>query len=78
VLGLYPVGSCLELSTEEVGLVLRHNPGYLDLPILKIVVDKNNRKVDGRIIDLSLARDVKIVRPVYAQKYDINPATYFM
>jgi len=78
LLGLYPVGSCLELSSGEVGLVIRQNPGYHDLPILKIVIDKNNKKIDGKIIDLSLKRNTKIVKLVYPQKYGINPASYFV
>ncbi len=78
LLGLYPVGSCLELSSGDVGLVIRQNPGYLDLPILKIVVDSSNKRVDGQIIDLSVKRDITIVKPVYPQKYGINPASYFV
>lgn len=78
LLGLYPVGSCLELSSGEVGLVMRQNPGYLDLPIMKIVIDKEAKKTDGKTIDLSEERDLKILRPMYPQQYGINPATYFV
>lgn len=78
LLGLYPVGSCLELSTGEVGLVIRQNPGYLDLPIVKIVVSKDNKKIDGDIIDLSVKKDFTVIKPVYPQTYGINPASYFV
>ena len=33
---------------------------------------------DGKIIDLSMNGGTKIIKPIYAQKYGINPATYFM
>ena len=78
LLGIYPVGSCLELSSGQVGLVVKQNSGYLDLPIIKIVVDKNGQKIDGRTVDLSLEKGIKIVNPTYPQKYNINPASYFL
>lgn len=78
LLGIYPVGSCLELNSGEVGLVVRQNVGYLNLPLIKIVIDKNGEKTDGRTVDLSLEKQINIVRPVFPQKYDINPAAYFV
>jgi hypothetical protein len=78
VIGVYPIGSCLELNSGEIGLVMRQNPGHLDLPIIKIVVDKNQKRNDGRMIDLSQERNVEIVKPIYPQKYNINIAEYLM
>jgi len=78
LLGLYPIGSCLELSGGEIALVLRQNEGHPASPILKIVLDQEKKKIDGEIIDLLLDPKVEIKRPIYAQKYDINPATYFV
>jgi len=78
ILGLYPVGSCLELSTGETGIVIRQNLGYLGLPILRIIIDEKKEKIGDRVVDLALQTEVKIVKPVYAQKYGINPAAYFI
>ena len=78
LLGIYPVGSCLELSTGEVGLVMRQNPSNIDLPIAKIIVDRDHNKVDGRTIDLAMEVDTKIIRPTYPQIYGVNPAAYFL
>jgi putative nucleotidyltransferase with HDIG domain len=78
LLGVYPVGSVLELSSDEVGLVVKQNAGSLDLPIVKIIIDKNSEKIDGPTIDLSLQKQIKILRPVYPQKYGINTAEYFV
>ncbi len=78
LMGVYPVSSCLELNTGEVGLVLRQNPAQIYLPIIKIVRDKNKQRIDGPVIDLSLDKEVSIVRPVYPQQYGINPATYLL
>jgi HD-GYP domain-containing protein (c-di-GMP phosphodiesterase class II) len=78
VLGIYPVGSCLELNNREVGLVLRQNPSNIDLPIVKIIVDRDGNKVDGRTLDLAMETDIRIVRPTYPQMYGVNPAAYFL
>lgn len=76
--GLYPLGSCLEMSNGEVALVTRQNPGHFSLPIIKILMDKNQSIVDGQTIDLSVDKHIHIKRPVYPQKYSINPAEFFM
>lgn len=78
VLGLYPIGSCLELNNNKTGLVIRQNQGHPELPILKIVTDENKNKIDGEVFDLSIERKVKITKPIYGEKYDINPASYFI
>ena len=75
-LGIYPVGTCLELSSGEIGLVIRQNPGSVDLPVVKIVVNKDGKKTSGRTIDLSGRTKRKIVKPTYPQEYGINPALY--
>jgi len=78
LLGLYPIGSCLELNNDEIALVIRQNQGYSDQPIVKIILDKDRKKVADKVIDLSMNRGIKVIKPIYAQKYGINPATYFM
>ncbi|HEC77585.1 MAG TPA: HD domain-containing protein [candidate division WOR-3 bacterium] len=78
LLGVYPVGSCLKLSSGETGLVIRQNQGSPELPILKIIIDKDQKKIDGRIVDLTVEKELKIITPIYAQKYGINPSEYFV
>jgi HD-GYP domain-containing protein (c-di-GMP phosphodiesterase class II) len=78
ILGIYPIGSCLELNSGEIALVIRQNPGYLDLPIVRIITDTQKKKSDGKTIDLSQERTLEIIKPVYPQKYGINIAEYLM
>jgi len=78
LLGIYPVGSCLELNNGEIGLVMRQNPSTIDLPIVKIIVDRDHNKVDGKTIDLAMETEIKVVRPTYPQIYGVNPAAYFL
>lgn len=78
LLGIYPVGSCLELDTGEIAVVMRQNPSTIDLPIVKLIVDQDQKKIDGRTIDLAMNTGIKIIRPTYPQLYGINPAAYFL
>ncbi len=77
LLGLYPVGNLVELSNGEIALVIRQNRGYFALPIAKIIIDKDEKKVDGDIIDLRAEKELKIIKSVYPQKFGINPSSYF-
>jgi HD-GYP domain-containing protein (c-di-GMP phosphodiesterase class II) len=78
LLGLYPVGTCMILRTGEIALVIRQNEGLPNKPVIKIVRDRHEEKVDGTIIDLSTTNDTEITQLVFAQKYGINPASYFV
>jgi len=52
--GLYPVGSLVELDTGEVGMVYSVNqqPQYIDRPLIKIISDPKG-KLDKKTIDLT-------------------------
>ena len=76
LLGLYPIGSCLEMSDSFVGLVIGQNEGYPTQPTVKIVATMQKDSIDGPIIDLSVDKDHKIIRAVYPQQYNINPADH--
>ncbi|MCX7995243.1 MAG: HD domain-containing protein [candidate division WOR-3 bacterium] len=78
MLGLYPVSSCIELDNGEIAVVIRQNPTHIDRPFIKIVMDKSKKKIDGPVIDLSMERKINIIRAIYPQKYDINPAQYLI
>jgi hypothetical protein len=45
---------------------------------VKIIVDRDHNKVDGKTIDLAMETDIKVVRPTYPQIYGVNPAAYFL
>lgn len=76
--GLYPVGSCLELNTGDVCLVIRQNQGHLARPFAKMVLDTKKSKIDGRMVDLSVEKHLKIKKPIYPQQYRIDIAEYFV
>ena len=78
MLGIYPIGSCLELATGEVAVVTRQNPGCTDAPVVAIVLDRNKQKSDGDTVDLAADKERKIARAIYPEQYDINPGSYIM
>lgn len=53
MLGIYPVGSVVRLSTGEVAVVYEANPNDLLRPKVRIAIDENGRKVDGDVVDLT-------------------------
>ncbi len=78
ILGIYPVSSCVELNNEEIAIVLRQNPAHIDRPIIKIVLNSKKEKTNGPIVDLGLEKNLNILRAIYPQKYDINPAEHLI
>ncbi|MEO0160688.1 MAG: HD-GYP domain-containing protein [candidate division WOR-3 bacterium] len=78
ILGVYPVSSCLELDNAEIAVVIHQNPVHIDRPVIKIVMNNRKQKIAGPVIDLSQEKRLNIIRPVYPQKYDLNPAEYLL
>jgi HD-GYP domain-containing protein (c-di-GMP phosphodiesterase class II) len=78
LLGLYPVGTCMILENDTVALVIRQNEGHPEKPVIKIVRDSKGAKIDGEVIDLTTNGKAAIKKLVFAQKYGINPASYFV
>jgi HD-GYP domain-containing protein (c-di-GMP phosphodiesterase class II) len=74
--GLYPLGSCLELTNGDIAVVIRENPGQIDRPVIKVVIDQRGEPAEGPTIDLSSSPVITIQRAVYPQKYRINPGVY--
>ncbi len=74
--GIYPIGSCVEFATGDIGVVLRENAGWIDRPVVKVVLDRNRTAVDREPLDLSVTAGHEIRRPVYPQEFQINPADH--
>lgn len=62
---VYPAGSMLELSTKEVGIVIRQNKQFPERPVLRIVKDKDGKAIDEeRIVDLLDEKTVYIEKVI--------------
>ncbi len=82
-LGIFPVGTLVELNTGEVGVVLREHQSTRLRPELAIILDSQKRPLkDFETIDLSKQGDqaptVWIERGVEPGAYDIDPREFFL
>ncbi|HYQ96455.1 MAG TPA: HD-GYP domain-containing protein [Candidatus Eisenbacteria bacterium] len=78
--GMYPAGTAVLLDTNEIGVVTVHNGHDIFRPKVKIVADRDRKKVDGAIVDLSQRKEgsdtytVGIVSALNPEEYGINVA----
>ncbi|MCP4582779.1 MAG: HD domain-containing protein [candidate division Zixibacteria bacterium] len=78
VIGVYPVGSVVRLTNNEVAIVSRTNPENLENPEVKVIADRTGLKPMVQVIDLSKeATDgVHIQSVIDGEKYNIDPANF--
>ena len=75
-LGIYPVGSLVELESGKVGLVVEQTENLLR-PLLKVVFDaKLNSYTIVRELNLLIESDEKIVQTIAPTKYKIRLASF--
>jgi putative nucleotidyltransferase with HDIG domain len=84
-LGIYPVGSVVELNTGEIGIVVTNNPETRLFPKVLLVRDKDQRAIDPpKIINLDIFRTdenkhkYEISRVVQADDYVIDLRNYIL
>ncbi len=76
ILGIYPVGSLVELESGKVGLVTEQCENLLR-PILKIIFDAKQRSyVSEYELNLLEKKQEKVMQTIAPSKYKIDVATY--
>lgn len=77
-MGIYPVGTVVALSSNQVGIVTKNNPKDPENPKVKIVADQGGLlQLDKvKVIDLSKESDIIVTRMIDGDKYNINHANY--
>ena len=86
LLGIYPVGSCVILDTEEMAGVHGANPdpAQLHRPLVQIIYAADGSRVtDGPVIDLAeTAPDGSYERTIAKvtdpEKYAVPPGDYYL
>ncbi len=73
-LGIYPVGSVVELTSGEVAVVLKQHPAERLRPIVLLVLGPDKRPMQERLADLSERRADDLGRP-YNVKRILDPET---
>lgn len=85
-IGIFPAGTLVELSTNEIAVVLKEHRTSRLLPEVAIILDANRRKLDDfRIIDLAeqpeeelASSGIWIKRGLNPGEFDINLEDYFV
>lgn len=87
MMGLFPVGTLVELDTGEIGIVFENNPlpDMLSRPRILLLYDKKGRRLsEPQPADLSLRDENSgtylrsIKKTINPRLYNINPADYFL
>ncbi len=86
LLGVYPVGTCVRLTSDEVAVVHGPNPNprRIDRPLVRVIVDADGNEVEGGpVLDLaeiesdeSYKRSITIV--IDPTTLGINPGAHFV
>ncbi|MCG3173601.1 MAG: hypothetical protein GMKNLPBB_01800 [Myxococcota bacterium] len=76
VMGIYPVGTCVQLTSGEFAVVVQNHAGtgQAAKPTVKIVATADRVPISGALTDLrqAAAQGIRIVRTVDAAKLGIN------
>ena len=78
-MGLFPIGSIVELDTHEIGVVVAQRKGNPDRPMVLAVIDTDaGLRVSGPVVDLSKEPGRRIIGLADASSLGINPVACFM
>jgi HD-GYP domain-containing protein (c-di-GMP phosphodiesterase class II) len=85
-IGIFPAGTLVELSTNEIAVVLKEHRTSRLLPEVAIILDANRKKLDDfRIVDLADQPEEKLAtsgiwikRGLNPGEFDINLEDYFV
>jgi HD-GYP domain-containing protein (c-di-GMP phosphodiesterase class II) len=86
MMGVFPIGSLVALTSGEVGIVhdINPDPKLLLRPSVKLITDAEGNKVDGEVVDLAeLVPETgrfrrTIAAPLDPSKYGVEVADYFL
>ncbi|QRM20884.1 DUF3391 domain-containing protein [Dechloromonas sp. TW-R-39-2] len=79
--GLYPIGTLVELSSGEVGVVIQQNRVHRSRPRVLLMLDKHKNKVVGyQVIDLRepAHKALRVVRALPHDAYGIAEDDYYL
>jgi len=79
--GMHGIGSLLLLDSKELALVVENNPDpeLWDSPRVRIIADAKGRALDGEVVDLALARPVRmILANLDPHAFHLDVSRYFL
>jgi len=86
MMGVFPIGTLVALTTGELGIVLDLNPDpkLVLRPAVKLITDATGRRLDGGTVDLAERDEATgrfkrtIATALDPAKYGIEVADYFL
>lgn len=83
MVGVFPIGTLVMLSTREIGLVYEGSVAFADRPRVLIIIDRDGKNVKGPVVDLTEKDKTggyvrSIVRTLDPSKYKVNLAEYLL
>jgi hypothetical protein len=80
VIGVYPAGSLVLLSSDEIALILTNNEKEPLRPYVKVVGDRSGLLAEPHWVDLSLPEqaDRKLVRQIDPARYSLNVRDFIL
>ena len=63
-LSIYPLGTVVRLTTDDVGTVVKINPRYPSRPVVQLAVSNSDGSLGGRRIDLSRTPLITVVEVI--------------
>lgn len=79
--GLYPIGTLVELETGEVGVVIQQNRVQRSRPRILLLLDRDKDPVPGyQVIDLrdEPAKDLRVAKSLPAASYGLSADDYYL
>jgi len=86
MMGVFPIGSLVALTTGEIAIVrdINPDPKFLLRPSVKLITDAAGNKIDGEVVDLAEKDEGTgrfrrtIAAPLDPAKYGIEVSDYFL
>ena len=78
MIGVYPVGTMVRISTNEIGIVTKHNPDNAESPVVKVFFDAGGSALPSPLeVDLSSGGDKTIISTVNPSTTSIDLGAFF-
>jgi hypothetical protein len=83
MIGVYPIGSLVKLSTNELGLVFENDTESIFRPRVVLISDSGGNWIQGQVVDLREKNERNdyirtITMTMDPRKYNINLAEYLL
>jgi HD-GYP domain-containing protein (c-di-GMP phosphodiesterase class II) len=78
IMGIFPVGTVVALSSKEIGIIAKNNPDNLEKPQVKVIADETGLYdlSEVKVLDLSKEPGISVTKIIDDDKYNIDIANY--